>query len=228
MARNFYHGSDARVVAGSANFAALVGASPESFGIPVALAAEYQALDAELQQKYRLAVTPETRTSVVIHAKDDLMRTVQRRASTMAAIATRTLAVTDAQLVSLGLQPRKNRTRRPRPSTIPTLEVLRVIGRRVKIRIHARTAEGTRLAWGAFAAEVYSYVGSEPPTEPGQYTFEALAPRETLEIVFPDDAPSGATAWISAAWISRRGERGRACQPVRVTIIGGAVLPGAA
>ena len=74
MVRNFYYGSDARVVAGSANFAALVGNSPESFGLAPELADQYVALDAALQENYRLSVTPETRTSVVIRAKDQAMR----------------------------------------------------------------------------------------------------------------------------------------------------------
>ena len=43
------------------------------------------------------------------------------------------------------------------------------------------------------------------------------------EIVFPDDVASGATAWISAGWISRRGVRGMACPPIQVTVTGGPV-----
>lgn len=227
MARNFYYGSDARVVAGSANFAALLGASPESYGIQPGPAAEYVALDAVLQENYRLSITPETKTSVVVRAKDDVMRAIQRRASTLAAIVTRTPMVSDAQLVSLGLQPRKQRARRPKPNTVPTVEVVRVQGRRVKIRIHARSTEGTCLAHGACAAEVYTYVGDEPPSNTNQYVFESLVTRETYEIVFPNDTPSVAVAWISARWTSRRGERGMASEPVRVTIIGGAALPAA-
>ena len=53
---------------------------------------------------------------------------------------------------------------------------------------------------------------------------EGYESRGTCQIVFPDDVPSGATAWVAAAWLSTRGRSGRACLPVRVTIQGGPVL----
>ena len=229
MGRNFYYGSDARVVAGSANFAALIGAAAESFGLAPELAAQYQALDAVLQDAYRAAVTPETRTRVAVREKDDALRNVQRRASVLAAIVTRAAGVSDGQLVSLGLQPRRpRRAIAGPPATVPTVEVANVVGRIVRLRIHARTTEGTRLAAGAVAAHVWSYVGEEPPDDPRRYRPEAYVPRGTCEIVFPDDVPSGATAWLSAAWVSRRGKHGAACPPVRVTVQGGPVLAAAA
>ena len=224
MGRSFYYGSDARVVAGSANMAALLGASAESFGLTPEIAEEYQALDSVLQEKYRLATTPETRTTIAVREKDEAMRSVQRRAAQIAMIAASTQTVSDAQLLSLGLSRRAKYTRRPRPSTVPTVHVVWVRGRVVKLRIDARNAEGTRLAKGAVSAYVFSYVGDAPPTDPRQYHFETSATRATVEIVFPNEVPSGATAWISAAWVSGRGERGNACPPVQVTITGGPVL----
>jgi hypothetical protein len=224
MARNFYYGSDARVVAGSAVFAALIGSSPESFGIQPWLAEQYVALDAVLQEQYRLSLNPETKTPVVNRAKDDALRACQRMASTMAAICTRTPTVSDPQLVSLGLQPRRNRTRRAGPTTIPTVTVVRVINRTVRIRIDARQAEGTRLAKGAYAACVYSYLGDEPPSSLKKFKFETVATRATADIVFPNNTPEGARAWISAAWFSKRGERGLGSPPVRVILLGGPVL----
>jgi hypothetical protein len=52
-----------------------------------------------------------------------------------------------------------------------------------------------------------------------------FAPAITTHILLPNDVPSGATAWIAAAWVSQRGQRGTACNPVQVTIQGGPVLP---
>jgi hypothetical protein len=227
VARNFYYGSDARVVSGSKNFAALLSASAESFGVSPEQAAEYQTLDAVLQEKYLAAVTPETRTPVAVRAKDEAMKAVQRRAAALAGQIASTETVNDAQLVSLGLQRRPTRAARPVASSRPTVVVVSVVGRVVKLRINARSTEGTRLARGAIGADVFSFVGDEPPSDPRQYHYEVLATRETVEIVFPNEVPSGATAWVAAAWVSKRGgrgERGPACVPVRVTIQGGPVV----
>jgi hypothetical protein len=161
---------------------------------------------------------------VAVAAKDAAMKAVQRRAAALAAVVYATDAVGDAQLVSLGLLPRPTRAARHAPATPPTMAVASVMGRVVKVRIHARTTEGTRLAAGAVGANVYSYVGDEPPTDPKQYHYHGLATRATSALVFPDDVPSGATAWVSASWVSRRGETSTACTPVRVTIQGGPVL----
>jgi hypothetical protein len=57
-----------------------------------------------------------------------------------------------------------------------------------------------------------------------QYRHEGIVCRKTATITFDTDVPSGATAWVSAAWISRRGKTSPACNPVRVTIQGGPVL----
>jgi hypothetical protein len=224
MGRNFYYGSDSRVVAGSAVFAALIGSSPESFGIQPWLAEKYVALDAVLQEKYRLSLDPQTRTPVVNRAKDETMRACQRMASTIAAVCSRTPTVSDPQLVSLGLQPRRNRTRQAGPTTIPDVTVVWVRNRTVRVRIDARHAEGTRLAKGAYAACVYSYLGDEPPGSLKKFKFETVATRATADIVFPDDTPECASAWISAAWFSKRGERGLGSPPVRVILLGAPVL----
>ena len=228
MGRNFYYGSDARVVAGSANFAALIGASAESFGLSPEQADRYQLLDARLQETYRAATTPETRTSVAVRAKDEAMRAVQRTAAGYAVQVAAQATVSDAQLIALGLQPRPTGVRRQMSSEPPTVQVVSVVGRVVTIRIHARDTEGRRMADGAMGAIVWSYVGDEPPADARLYRMEGLAPRATYTIVFPNEVPSGATAFVSAGWVSRRGQRGRSCSPVRLTIQGGPVVAGSA
>jgi hypothetical protein len=162
-----------------------------------------------------------------VRAKDLARKACQRRAAVLADIVARTPFVTDAQLVSLGLQPRRPRRAVAGAVNVPTVEVARVVGRVVTLRVHARLTEGTRLAAGAAAAIVWSYVGEEPPADPVQYRMEGYAPRGTYQIVFPDDVPSGATAFVSAQWVSRRGKRGAACVPVRVTIQGGPITASA-
>ncbi|MGB7161407.1 MAG: hypothetical protein WBD40_25335 [Tepidisphaeraceae bacterium] len=223
MARNFYYGKDARIVAGSAAFAARINENPLAYGIQPHLAAEYAALDATLQAAYRAAVTPQTRTSIAVREKDDALRAVRLKAAMLASIIGASPDVDDAQLISLGLLPRPTRGARRAPDEPPVVEVAMVVGRRVTVRIRARSSEA-RKPLGCIGAYLYVFAGSEPPSDPLQYRFEGLASRKTATIRFPDDVASGSTAWISAAWVSRRGKTSAACNPVRVTIQGGPIL----
>jgi hypothetical protein len=100
--------------------------------------------------------------------------------------------------------------------------VYRVTGRRVTVRITARSGE-TRKPIGCVGAQLFVFTGEEPPSDARRYRFEGTATRKTATITFADDVASGSTAWISAAWISRRGKTSPACNPVRVTIQGGPV-----
>jgi len=223
MARNFYYAADARVVAGSANFAALVGASPSSYGIPEWRAARYVALDADLQSKYRAATTPETRSPVAVAEKTVALKAVQREATNLARIAYATAGVDDARLMTLGLRPRP--VRRPRAPAMepPVVDVISVVGRIVKLRVRPPSGHGASKSPATLGANVFSFVGPQPPSDPLQYHFDGLATRRTYEIVFGDEVASGSTAWVSAGWVSRRGVRGMACAPVQLTITGGPV-----
>ena len=223
MARNFYYGRDIDIVKGSANFAALIGSDAEAYGIPADRAALYVATDAQLQSAFRAAVTPETRTPVAVSAKDILLKKIQKEAAVLAKLAYSTETVSDAQLISLGLQPRKTRASRVLSGTPPRVSVISVVGRVVRIAIRAQEPETARMPDAAVGAYVYTFVGSEPPADARLYEFRGLAPRATYEIVFPNEVPGGATIWVAAKWVSKRGA-GMACNPVSTTIQGGPVL----
>jgi hypothetical protein len=227
MARNFYYGKDARIVAGSANFASRINLSPSEYGISPQRAAGYAAMDVTLQDAFRAVITPQTRTPVAVREKDDALRAVRLEAALIASIIYATPTVDDAQLMALGLLPRPTRAARRAPDEAPIVEVAMVVGRLVTVRLRARSSE-TRKPLGCLGVQLYVFEGSQPPSDPLQYRFEGLATRKTATIRFPDDVASGATAWISAAWVTRRGKTSAACQPVRVTIQGGPVLVAAA
>ena len=77
--------------------------------------------------------------------------------------------------------------------------------------------------FGAAAANLYSYVGPAAPTDPRQYHFEKSTTRTKTQILFPNSVASGATVWLSACWVSARGETGRASRPISFTIQGGGI-----
>jgi hypothetical protein len=222
MGRNFYYGKDARIVAGSAVFASRINLDPEAYGIPPWRAERYAELDARLQAAYGLVASPLTKTPVAVRQKDEALRAVRLDAANLAAIVYATPAVDDAELLALGLQPRSTRTRRSAPDEAPVVHVAEVVGRRVTVRITARSGE-TRKPIGCVGTQLYVFAGDAPPSDSEQYRFKGTVTRKTATITFDDDLPSGATVWISAAWISRRGKTSPASNPVCATIQGGPV-----
>jgi hypothetical protein len=228
MPRNFYYGKDADVVAGSANFASQISASAADFGLTPAQATAFGLLNTSLQGAYTQAKDPSTRSPVAVAGKNSAIRAMRASAILLARIVYATPAVTDAQLVGLGLLPRSTRQPIPVPNTPPVVETVSVVGRLVTVRLHGAETERRGKPFGAVGANVYSYVGSAPPADPRDYHFEGTATRTITRIQFPDTVAGGATVWLSARWISARGQTGPACAPVGVTIQGGGTLPMAA
>ncbi|MBA3273102.1 MAG: hypothetical protein H0T11_04420 [Chthoniobacterales bacterium] len=228
MPRNFYYGKDAQVVSGSANFSSIIGADYAALGLTSAQATGFATINTTLQNAFTAAITPETRTPVAIETKNIAIDNMRRQAVLLSKIIYATPAVTDAQLVSLGLLPRNLPTPAPIPNTPPVVDVLSVTGRLVKVRIHAAEGESGRKPYGCAGAQVYSYVGATAPTDPREYHYEGLATREKCEILFPNTVASGATVWIAAGWVTQRGFPCVACTPVQVTLQGGPVLAAAA
>ena len=72
------------------------------------------------------------------------------------------------------------------------------------------------------------FVGAEAPSDPRAYHFEGMTTRTIAQVLFPNTVASGATVWLSACWVSARGQIGIACAPVSFTLQGGAVMPAAA
>jgi hypothetical protein len=224
MARNFYFGADATMASGSALFSALINADAAAFGLTTAQALLYGEIDAALQSAYQTAMTPLTRTPVAVAEKNALVKSMQRSAKNLSDIIRAKPAVTDAQLISLGLLPRPRRTRRNAPDNPPMVRVVSVIGRVVNIRVCDKdSSSGRSKALGARGAEIFSYVGEESPTDPRAYHFECFASRTTAQVTFPNSVPSGATVWVSARWVSARGETSMASTPISFTLQGGRI-----
>jgi hypothetical protein len=222
--RNFYFKKGADIVAGSANFAAKIATNFATYGISNAQATFFGTLNTTLQDKWTLATTPDTRTPVAIEQKNLAIKAMRTEAIMLAAICNRTPTVTDAMLVELGLLPRTTPTPRPVPPDAPVVEYVSCNGRLVKIKLHGAPPDtGRGKPFGAQSANIFTFVGDEPPNDPRLYHFEGSTTRPNTEILFPNSVANGATVWISACWASARGERGPGSVPISVTVQGGAI-----
>jgi hypothetical protein len=171
------------------------------------------------------AKTPSTRTSVAVSQKNSAIKFMQRSAKALADIIRAQPLVTDAQLLSLGLLPRPKPTRRRPPDSAPLVRVVSVSGRVVTIRVCDRDSSGRSKPFAAWAAQVYSSVSEQPPGDESDYRLQCITSRTGARITFSDEVPSGATVWLSARWITRRGETSVASVPISFTLQGGPVVP---
>ena len=130
-------------------------------------------------------------------------------------------------LLALRMNPRVVRVPRGVPGSAPVVEVISCNGRLANIRVHDATSESRGLPFGATSASIYSYVGPTPPADPREYHYEGALTRAKGQIIFPDTVPSGSTIWLSAQWVSARGQRSPGSVPISFTLQGGA-LPAAA
>lgn len=224
MPKNFYLQNEPQAVAGAAAFAGMISASPESYGLSPELAASFASINEALQTAYDAARNPSTRTMPAVAGKNTALRAMRQGAMNLAAIV-RAASVTDAQLIGLGLLPRPVRTKIAAPAQSPVVKVRAVTGRLVSLHVRPIDSPRRGKADGASGAYVYSFVGDQPPADRRGWHFEGLTTRARTQITFPNDVPSGATVWLSACWVSARGQTSPCCPPVSFTLQGGRVVP---
>jgi hypothetical protein len=223
MPKPFYASTEAELASGAANLVAIVTPVPATYGLVAGEVTSYTTLSTNFSTLLTQAQNPVTRTSVVVENKNAAKRLLKTASVNMARTITAVSSVTNAQLLALRLNERVIPTPRPVPSEPPTLDVVSVSGRLVKVRVHDSASESRRKPFGAIGANIYSFVGAEAPTNPRDYHFEGMATRATVDILFPDSVASGATVWLSAQWVSARGQQSIGSVPISFTLQGGAV-----
>ena len=223
MPSNFYSGSEAELASGATNVVSIITPVPATYGLSAGQVTSYTANSTSFSSLLALAVAPATRTPVAIQNKNAAKHFLKIASVQLAKIITATPTVTNAMLLSLRMNERLIPQPRPVPATPPVLEVVSCSGRLVNIRVHDATSERRGLPFGAVGANIYSYVGTAAPTDPREYHFEGMTTRALNQILFPDTVASGATIWLSAQWVSARGQLSLGSTPTSFTLQGGAI-----
>ncbi|HEV7297913.1 MAG TPA: hypothetical protein VGN72_00995 [Tepidisphaeraceae bacterium] len=115
MSKSFYTGTYEALRAGSANFAALISATPTAFGLTADDAASYALLDAAYQTAWSVADSPNTRTSAAIVGRNDSAIPLRAMAVTLTNKINGTPTVTNEQKTTLGLSVRATPSPAPAP-----------------------------------------------------------------------------------------------------------------
>ena len=223
MPTPFYRKTEADLATGAANLIAIVTPVPATYGLTAGELTAYTTLSTSYTNALTTATTPSTRTSVAIAAKNAALKIFRTATVNLARTITATATVTNAQLLSLGLNERLIPQPRPVPPEPPVLQLVSVSGRVVKVRIRSGTSASRAKPFGAVGACLYSYVGPTATTDPDAYHYEGTATRGVADILFPNSVASGATVWLSAQWVSARGQLSVGSVPISVTVQGGAI-----
>src|SRR5262249_3116323 len=104
-------------------------------------------------------------------------------------------------------------------------DIVSVTGRTVKIRLHDSTdASRKGKPPGVKGAQMFSFVGDEPPPGIAGWNFEGNTTETITTIVFPESVAPGAKAALTAQWFNERTQPGPGCDPVGTNIqFGGAM-----
>ena len=221
MPKVFYQGSDSVLLAGVANFSTLITAGPGPLGLTAAQATAYATLNTAYASAYSTATNPPTRTSVSIAAKDSARAFLVNNTIMLAALVLRTPGVTNAQRLSLGLNPKTLPTPAPVPGSAPLVDFISTVARTVKVRVHDGATPKKAKPPFVKSATIYSFVGLTPPTSVSAWKYEGVSNKSVFDILFPDTVANGALIWIAAVWNNAKNQSGPPSDPVSINIPGG-------
>jgi hypothetical protein len=137
-------------------------------------------------------------------------------------------AMTNEKRIELGLRVRDSGPTPINPPTeAPIAEIVSVMGRLVRGRVHSADTETRGKPQGVAACWLYSYIGAAPPADIAAWKFEGSSTRTSWEIEFPASVAAGSQFWLCAQWISPRNQPGPACSPI-TNFMGGGVEADAA
>lgn len=222
--RSYMPARQAEQVTWAQTFATVVGQDREAYGIPVDLMQQFIQTNNSLQGLWVAAVEPSTRTRGVVAAKNAALAEMKRQARNLVSIIQGTPTVTPQMKINAGVTIRDTHpTPVPPPQDAPVLQVKKVSGRTVTLTIRPDQARRGKPA-GVAGATVFVYTGPNPPEDNNDWKFIASVSRTTFNIPFGPSS-TGDTAWITAFWTNAKNQSGPACEPIRVNLPAGGVLP---
>lgn len=200
---------DAGVRDWSRNFAALVSADPDRFGMTGEEAAEVRLLADDFGEKLTTALEPSTRTTVAVTNKDlaraAMLKVLRNRAQRIR----HNPHVGGADKVALGLAPvRSTRTPVAPPATAPRLQVLIPASGVHTLRFADESTPSRRTRpRGVDGLQLFVSTSEVPPTGPSQARFLRFVRYQNTMVHFPS-SERGRRAHYWARWQTRRGHVG--------------------
>jgi hypothetical protein len=213
---SFLPDRDADLLTWAQSASAFITATPTAYGLTAGIATSFASATSAYSTALE-AVQPGVRSKMAVIAKNNAKEALKANIRNWAKIVEGTSTVTNAQKAQLGLNVRAAPSPIPPPSVAPNLDIVSVVGRTLKIKLH--DGSGTRRGKPANVrgASIFSFTGATPPASVDDWKFEGQTSKTVLDVPFPTTLAPGATVWLTAFWIGTRMESGPACDPVSVT-----------
>jgi hypothetical protein len=222
MARSFYYGTDAELFASSQTFADQISENREALGLSEDAVQRYLDANAAYRAAFSLAIAPQTRTGPSVSAKNAAKKALRIVAAQTAKVISGNREVSDAQRMRLGLVVSTKPSPIGPPTAQPSVQVIRVEARTVKIEIdNTEGGSPRRKPHGVIWARVYTRVGLEMSEDFGQWKHAGDTSHHTMDLVFPSSIGWGTPVWICACWMNRRAQPGPLSNPIMTIVQGG-------
>ena len=216
MAARFPPGREADLVTFTQQFKAKITATPTAYSLTAAQATAYAAKSDDFIAKWNVVQDPATRTRTNTSLKDVAKAALLAELRMLVKIIQNAPATTNAMRIELGIPQRATEpTPIPPPAAAPLLEVVKVYGRQITVRLKDAVGDRRGKPQGCAGATLFSFVGAEPPASGAGWRAEGNVTRGTIIVEFAATVPAGAKVWFTAIWYSQRGLTGPACTPVQ-------------
>jgi len=207
----------------SANFSAKLTAYGPAIGVSAELIDDYRDKHNAFNAAYLTAITPSTRTSPSITAKNTALKVVRAAARKLAWAIHAQKKASVHQLSALGLtinRPGGRSPRTPRPRSKPEVIIEQVDNRRVTLRLR-NLEEPTRRGRppGVRHAVLLRAVGDTPPSNPRDWSLVGLATRTRYTTTLPLELEPGERVWFTAYWVNTRGQNGPIATPAQTGVM---------
>ncbi len=212
---------DSDLVSFGSNFSTRITASPVTFGLVVGDATQYSTLLGTFTTAYNAVKTARDsgdRSKSLTTTKDDAKKAFLIFARNLYGRVQANTTVSDANKNLLGIVVRALPSPQPVPSDAPAIDILSVVGRTVKIRLHDSTTEKKGKPPFVKGAAIFSFVGENPPATAMGWHSEGSSTRTVVDITFPDSTAPGAKVWLTAQWFNERAQTGPGTTPISTNI----------
>lgn len=213
----------------SANFSQQIGEPGFNVGLSEAQITAFNAVNGTLQAAWMVASDPTTRTRITVANMHTALKNMRVMAKNLVSIIQGTSTVTDGQKEALRITVRKTHpTPVPVPTTEPKIEVVKVNGHEVTLRLSdADRPTSKARPVGTMGFTLMTYVGETPSMDTQAWTLQGNRGKPTKFVVdFDQSLEPGTTVWFTAFWYNARGESGPATEPVSATIQFGGMSKG--
>lgn len=192
-------------------------ASAVTYGCTPAQATQYHTLHLAWMAGYDAVVAAKangSQTKQLTQAKDTAKANLLEFAREIYAYVQASRTVTDENKVALGVAVRdKEPSPKPLLTYAPTMEVVSVFGRQVRLSITDGSDTRRQRPFNANGVLLYSFVGVSAPAGAEGWVPEGALTKNQIIAELPESVAPGTKVWFTCAYFNARGS-GPACTPI--------------